>query len=480
MSNPSDAVIHKLSMHGTVASHPGRETQPFLVAPTTAEDFNTFGLDLIPVACLSLNDILFEFDSSFVTPDAIKILQHLPDLRQRHKNSKGELPPLSVFGHADPVGQDEYNKSLSGRRAKAVYGVLTHDVGLWHSLLNTPLGGDNWKSKNLLARMRSALNDTGNRAVDAVIADYQKLLCPIAIAKSDFLGQGADPQGKAAFQGCSDFNPLIILSKSDATTLSHEDRNKANEPDRRVVVFLFRAGTKVNASLWPCPRASEPTPKCRLRFFADAKKRLAPGNERREHKEPQPNDTDPTVAHDTFACRFYDRIARLSPCERILRNFQLKLFDQEARPLPFAPFVVLHGSTDVGRANDAAVLTVPALTVPDTCTVRWSRPKPTDNAASSDPDPGDQFEFELDVFVDIPADENEDKIALQRLHNLGYTAGPTPEDDIADFQHDYRSKLPPDTLKNSRGKLDGPTKDVLRDAYNAADPLLKVDDIDAS
>jgi len=28
--------------------------------------------------------------------------------------------PLSVFGHADPVGSDDYNKALSGRRAMAV------------------------------------------------------------------------------------------------------------------------------------------------------------------------------------------------------------------------------------------------------------------------------------------------------------------------------------------------------------------------
>lgn len=472
MSDPQSTDLQKLSRHGTVASHPTRDTQPFFAAPTDTDLLNTFGLDLVPVACMSFNDILFDFDSSFVTPEAIKIFQHLPALRQQHKNRKGEMPPLSVFGHADPVGKDEYNKTLSGRRAKAVFGVLTHDVTMWRHLLDAPFAGDDWKAKGMLARMRGALGDTENRPADAVIADYQILLCPDAIPKSDFLGQGSDEKGVAAFQGCGEFNPLVILSKSDAA-LNHDDRNSANQPNRRVAVFLFRAGTKVNAALWPCPSADEPTTKCRRRLFLDANTRLAPTELRREHKEVQAKDPDPSVDTKTFSCRFYDRIARLSPCERILRNFRLKLFDQQAEPLPFAPFVVLHGATDVGRADEEATLTVPAITVPDTCTVKWSRPQPGDGALSPIPGEGDTFEFQLEVFVDIPDEQNDDAIALQRLHNLGYTAGPTPDDDIADFQSDYRSRLPAATLAQNLGKLDQATKDVLQEAYNAADPLVK-------
>src|SRR5579872_7044362 len=103
--------------HGTVASHPDRSTQPLLVAPTIADAFNTLGLDIIPVACLSLHDMLFDFDSSFPTQDVVKVLKELPGLREKHKDAKLGLPPLSIFGHADPVGGDVYNKPLSGRRA---------------------------------------------------------------------------------------------------------------------------------------------------------------------------------------------------------------------------------------------------------------------------------------------------------------------------------------------------------------------------
>src|ERR1700736_1398068 len=112
--------VHHDSEHGTTATHPERETQPFLLAPTTGQDFNALGLDLIVVACLSLRDILFAFDSSFPMPSVAVMLKELPGLREKHKNSKGQLPPASVFGHADPVGGDLFNKPLSGRRARAI------------------------------------------------------------------------------------------------------------------------------------------------------------------------------------------------------------------------------------------------------------------------------------------------------------------------------------------------------------------------
>ena len=38
--------------------------------------------------------------------------------------------------HADPVGDDVYNKQLSSRRVTAIYGLLTRDAGLWESIYN--------------------------------------------------------------------------------------------------------------------------------------------------------------------------------------------------------------------------------------------------------------------------------------------------------------------------------------------------------
>src|SRR5438128_494476 len=122
--------IHFDSDEGTVASQTLTKLQPLRVAPTVARDFNTIGLDIEPVACLSLKDVVFEFDSSFVTPGVQTILSRLPRLRETNKNQNGDLPKLSIFAHADPVGDDSYNRELSGRRARAVFGLLTQNVSM--------------------------------------------------------------------------------------------------------------------------------------------------------------------------------------------------------------------------------------------------------------------------------------------------------------------------------------------------------------
>ena len=71
--------------------------------------------------------------------------------------------------------------------------------------------------------------------------------------------------------------------------------------------MLFRPGSKVNVERWPCPRAKEGIDACRKRFWSDAERRRSIGAERRLFDE----------AHDTFACRFYQRISCDSPCERL-------------------------------------------------------------------------------------------------------------------------------------------------------------------
>jgi len=470
-------VVLAAGPEGQVSAHPPLPAaSTAFVAPTLADQVNTIGLDIDPIACLSLNDILFEFDSSFVTADAVKIFRHLPALRARHTSLTGQPPLLSVFGHADPVGDEPYNKTLSGRRARAVYGVLTGDAAIWQDLLKHPFGGDDWSSKPLRARMSTALGEAPGRSAAALIPDYLAFLNPDPVPKSDFLGRGADPGGKADVQGCGEFNPLIILSKPDAKTQTKAQRDASNTPDRRVVVFLFNPLRPVNPALWPCPRATEGPAGCRKRFFPDAARRLAATEQRREHKVPQPGDDDPTVAGDTFACRFYQRIAGPSPCEKLLRSYQLRLFDDIAVPLPFAPFVVASGRRVIpGRADADAVLTVHDLIVPSTCTVRWGRPAAGDGPDSPDPTPEDRFDFELDVFVDLPSEDDNDAVALQRLHNLGYVLGQSNDEDVTAFQRDYASRLPAATLA-APGTLDGPTKAVLRDVYNRVEPLVKTND----
>src|SRR5204863_1785388 len=102
---------------------------------------NAVRADLTPIACWRLDDIRFDFDSCFVRPEAYPDFRLLAALRKDHAGSV-----LTIFGHADPVGKEPYNKQLSGRRAIAVYSVLIRDVNKWESLY----AADNWGNPQVL------------------------------------------------------------------------------------------------------------------------------------------------------------------------------------------------------------------------------------------------------------------------------------------------------------------------------------------
>lgn len=315
MVDPTHDSLPHDSDAGTAASHRLRGREPLRVAPSVGQEFNAVELDLVPTACLGLRDTVFAFDSSFVKPDAgnvlvSKLLARLQPLRQRHADAGGRLPRLSVFGHADPTGKDEYNKTLSGRRAKAVYGLLTHRVDLWQQIHDTPLGGDDWKANGAVDTMRRSLGVSAAVPRAELFERYMASLFPTALAKTEFLGRGTDPAGKADFQGCGEFNPVVVFSQEQASAFAapaqHAARNEANQPNRRVLIYLFPPTVAPNVSLWPCPRASEPLAGCKKRLFADADARRNPGPAAREFN----------TNADTFGCRFYDRIAEGSPCEQ--------------------------------------------------------------------------------------------------------------------------------------------------------------------
>src|SRR5205807_4403052 len=84
-------------------------------------------------------------------------------------------------------------------------------------------------------------------------------------------------------------------------------RDEANSPNRRVVIFLFRPNSVVSPGKWPCPLATEGVEGCIKRKWSDGDKRRLPTDVRREYP----------ITHDTFYCRFYDRIAFQSPCETV-------------------------------------------------------------------------------------------------------------------------------------------------------------------
>jgi outer membrane protein OmpA-like peptidoglycan-associated protein len=70
---------------------------------------------------VNLPDVLFEFNESGLTSDAHAKVRDIADILdgQRVRNR-----PVSVEGHTDSIGGDEYNQRLSERRAETVAGAL--------------------------------------------------------------------------------------------------------------------------------------------------------------------------------------------------------------------------------------------------------------------------------------------------------------------------------------------------------------------
>ena len=126
------------------------------VAPSYGKSHNALRLMLAPLACWRMDELWFDFDSSFPRPEAASELSLLYALRL----DKGDAP-MSVFGHADPVGDDAYNKTLSGRRADAVYGMLTRDTKRWEKLYSHADGGDAWGLRTVQVMLRAAGHDAG-------------------------------------------------------------------------------------------------------------------------------------------------------------------------------------------------------------------------------------------------------------------------------------------------------------------------------
>ncbi len=323
---------------GTAAAHPEPEIQPMLVAPTLEVAVNTVRAFLIPVGCWRIDDVRFDFDSSFVRAGGKKEFGMLATLVKDHPGS-----PLSIFGHADPTGGDDYNKTLSGRRARAIYGLLIRDTAIWEDLYSHPAGGDNWgvravqkmlfnldedcdftgvmDSKTIKAlksfQGKKGQSPTGsnNAATRAVLFQaYMDLICVdgdgavFKLTKDDFLAKGADADGKGDYQGCSEFNPVLMFSASEKATFdqpkNHNKRNSENAPNRRVMALLFRKNTVVDPGKWPCPTWKEGVGGCKKRFWSDADKRRQFQDKRRTFEADK----------DTYACRFYHRLAELSPC----------------------------------------------------------------------------------------------------------------------------------------------------------------------
>jgi hypothetical protein len=449
---------------GSAARHPARRSLPVLVAPSVGDEKNTVAIAGVPLACWRLEAARFDFDSSVIRPDAEAELTLLAGMFDATGGAA-----LSVFGHTDPTGDDEYNKALSGRRSKAVYGLLTRDTAIWNELANS----ETWPQA-AFAMMRARTGKPAGTPRDELFHAYMDALChradgtPFTVDKSSFLGKGLDPGGKADYQGCSEFNPILRFSAAEEQELSptarHPERNVRNAPNRRVLVFMFPAGMFAPPSDWPCPRAAETTSGCRAQFWPD-------GNQRRSAQD---RERTYEVDKDTFACAFYDRMARRSPCELIRKTLRIRLLDPLGRPIGGAKYQLKVGNHDVrtGTASPSAApppedgsapppddgssawLTEVNVLTPSECELAYASP---DDPEANDPD---QFPFRVTFKLNFQADD--DEAHDKRLNNLGYDPTTDRAAAVTAFQRDYH--LP------ESGQLDEPTRARLKLAHDDGIP----------
>ncbi len=424
------------------------------LAPTHEKEHNTIRPTIFPIACWKADDVNFDFDSSFVRPGVAVQTPRFRALMEQHPGA-----PLSVFGHADPVGNDDYNKALSGRRARAVYAMLTRDPKIWEELF----GEGDLKMQHVQAMLKHLGFDPGRTdgKTDAAHADavkdfqeanglandgsagpatrkaiykaYMDSVCvdekgkPFSVPKTDFLAGGKDKGGKGDFQGCGEFNPVLLFSQEDEqrfkTGADKTERDFANAPNRRVMVLLFRPGSKVDAARWPCPRASEGTAGCKQRFWCDAAARQQNSEDQREHQR----------TRDTFRCRFYQRLTDSSPCERASAFVVARLYDHEGDFIPHSPYTLTLPTGQVFHdiADSRGFVTLPEQPEAEKGLIRWSTVPPRGQ-------PEEVITFTQEIFFEPEGDG--DASIRNRLTNLGFTTQADLAQAVKAFFEDYHEE----------------------------------------
>ncbi len=339
--------IHSSSDGGTVGSYPDADPLEFFVAPATSGESNALNLNLFLAAYACVTDMRFKFDSSFVLPGVQAEMAAFSSLRKSNPQFMGA--PISIFGHADPTFHgnfeltddakkkrlmeegDDYNKNLSGRRAIAIYAMLIRDPGLWDTLFTKHLGADVWGNDSIRIMLGNTgqpnpndntvvniANNSGQR--QQLFLKYMNSLCgDLKLDKSaDFLARNAGPNQKGDVQGCGRFNPLLHFNSEDEARFKQAfadndqltlrgDRDVRNAVNRRVMILVFKKGSQVLPAKWPCPSYKDGPAGCIKRFFSDGNTRRSTHNSGADRKF--------EISHDTFACRFYQRISgEKSPC----------------------------------------------------------------------------------------------------------------------------------------------------------------------
>ena len=427
---------------------------------------------------------------------------------------------LAVFGHADATGDTALNKVLSGRRALAIYALLTRTAELWDELHQEPKAGDRWGMESLQIMLRrcgyeagvadgkwssafkggveafqrdhglGVSGETDGATRKALFAEYMDALCvdgdgePFAYAKEDFLGLGQSGDLRRAVQGCGELNPARVVSEAEAKRFEErahaEERDQENGVNRRVLVFVFPKSAE--GADWPCPSAREGDAKCRAVLWSDQEQRRSPTKKRREVR----------LRGRTFGCQFYDGVARLSPCESLRGTLKVWLLDEHHRRMPGAPYLLrCSGEPRIGRANGDGLLVEANVFLGAGAHLSWGEAPLGRLRASTElavlggdgalwnlfgpppPTSEDHYRFRapLDLRLDDSAEEALEHEYDLRLHHLGYPRVGTLEDRVAAFRREYGV--------TAGGTFDAEVRDALYGAHRSGRTLREPAPIEA-
>lgn len=106
-------------------------------------------------------DLLFEYDAATLKPEAAETLTKLGSLIKKNAQAS-----FKIEGHTDSFGSDDYNMSLSLRRAEAVKAWLLSNMGLDAARISTVGFG---KSRLLAPATGTVQQQQLNRRVEIVI-----------------------------------------------------------------------------------------------------------------------------------------------------------------------------------------------------------------------------------------------------------------------------------------------------------------------
>lgn len=240
---------------------------------------------------LVLEHVTFATDKSLVRPNQGASLKAMCDKikawRDKHPDGK-----MAVFGHADTVGADTYNKTLSDRRAKAVHGYLVKDPKVWESLYND----EKWGLASTQELLKHLGHDPGaidgkfGPETEAAIKGFQKKQGMAESGKDDattrealykaFMDEGNALDLKAKDFDAIDGSPFVGCSEFNLA----EKKEGACEANRRVAVFLLKSNKNFPIQ-YPCKKGS--VDPCRKQAARKGDRRTA-----------------------GFSCLFYDQLVK--------------------------------------------------------------------------------------------------------------------------------------------------------------------------